>query len=380
MQKELDRSIKEIKYKKGNADQEDVKIVKYKSSPSANPVIVWYKPFTLTVVAGGNSGISKVEYSVNNGTTQITTSNKTVDIKYSDKITWKAYTQDGYDFVVNNKIVSGSTTGTIEKVESDCSISPKAVKWYIVSNNTPQGSVRGTYLIDITRTSSKYTGIATVISWGSTHIYEGDKLKFNVYVSSLSNYGHYYLIDNTNYTQLGVTPTYKYQNTNSSRNGWTDSNSESDSTGMKSKIEFTKEVGADNVVIAIGDKAVVWREHSYSEEDNIKTPELRKKGSVDLELLQIDRFRNVVAHYPMIAVKLNGALCLEQYSTGQDFSQILTSLSKSANITYAGISGDAKVYHDSTKGVSVITLTVTDAAGAYDFFARIWSVSLPEMQ
>lgn len=373
MQTELNRNIKEIKY-----NTEDVKIVQYKSSPTKTPVIVWYKPFTLTIVAGGSSGISKVEYKVNNGTTQTTTSNKTVDIKYSDKITWKAYTQNGYDFVIKGTIVSNSTTGTVDKVEGDCTISPETVKWYILKNIRPEGVSNNYWMADIKR-KSKYGGVSSSVS-GSSHIYKDDTLTVSGYISSPSYYGHYYLVDNTNYSKLGATPTYQYQNTNQDRNSWADSYSESDSTGMKSKVDFTTTVGEGDVKISIGTKEVVWREHSYSEEDNIKTPELRKKGSVDLELLQIDRFKNVVVHYPMTSVKLNGALCLEQYSTGQDFSQILTSLSKSANITYAGISGDAKVYHDSTKGVSVITLIVTDAAGAYDFFARIWSVSLPEMQ
>lgn len=89
-----------------------------------------------------------------------------------------------------------------------------------------------------------------------------------------------------------------------------------------------------------------------------------------------------LAYYPASAIRINGCICLQKDGTNSEFANLPLTTTKTANLKYAGISGKASMGNQGPASGNSGTaqrqwLSVSNKAGSYKFYIRIWGLSIP---
>lgn len=358
---------------------------------------------TLTKNIGGSAtkAYYKVTLSVTNGTV---IDGATTTIQYGNSITYKAKGNSKYYYV--NKTTGGyGDSGYSTSYTPTSSVLPvdggaTEATAVAVSHTVGSCTAYKTYTIKTTKTScNAYTYVKSAHALGQTSytskstsgssytVYETDSFYSYAYATSMGGYK----ISTYTCTNNGITvspSSYQYLTVtgSGSSTSWTTTTSSTASTGIKYRANIgtssaPKTVNG-NVVITYKGTALTYTYYGYN--SNIYSTQINS-GTTYVNIYDSSKVSTApprLAYYPASAIRINGCICLQKDGTNSGFSDHPLTTTKTANLTYLSISGSATMGNQGpASGNSGAAqrqyLSVSDKAGAYKFYIRIWGISIP---
>lgn len=371
------------------------------TTPATSPTAS-NKPTAKKSIGGSvTAAFYKVTLSVTNGTV---IEGATTTIQYGNSISYTAKGNSKYYYV--NKTTGGygdsgystsyTPTSSILPADGATTIAGAVAFSYTVGACTAYK----TYTIKTTTTScNAYTYIKSAHALGQTSftsksasgtsytVYETDSFYTYGYAT---NMGGYKITAHT-CTNNGATvsPTsYRYLTVtgSGSSTSWTTTTSSTASTGIKYRADIGTETAPKtvngNVVISYTGAALSYTYYGYN--SNIYSSKITSGTTYvnvyDSSLVSTAPPR--LAYYPASAIKIDGCICLQKDGTNSGFSSHPLTTAKTATLTYLAISGTASMGNQGpASGNSGAEqrqyLSVSDTAGAYKFYIRIWGISIP---
>lgn len=344
----------------------------------------------------------KVTLTVTNG--RVTQGAATI-IQYGNAISYTAKGNSKYYYV--NKTTGGygdrGYTTTYTPTSSVLPADGGATSATAVAFTYNVGSCTAykTYTIKTTRKSCEgYTFVQSTHALGegsytsksdSGHtytVYETDSFYSYAYASNAM--GNYKLTAHS-CTNNGVTvlPShYQYLTVSGSgsNTSWTTTTSSTASTGIKHRVDFgtgnAPETVTGNVVISYTAAKLTYTYYPYN--SNIYSSKINY-GTTYVNVYDRNKVSTVpprLAYYPASAIRINGCICLQKDGTNSEFANLPLTTIKTANLKYGGISGTAKMGNQGPASGNSGTaqrqwLSVSDKAGSYKFYIRIWGLSIP---
>lgn len=374
----------------------------FSSTTPATSTTASNKP-TATKSIGGSIAAAyyKVTLTVTNGTV---TSGATTTIQYGNSISYTAKGNSKYYYV--NKTTGGygdsgySTTYTPTSSILPANGSANAATAVEVSHNVGSCTAYKTYTIKTTKTNCN----------GDTYIKSAHALG-ETWFNSKSDSGRSYTVYETDVfytygvaTDKGASKLTEILCTNNdkiiaatnleyltvggsgSNTYWTTTTSSTASTGMKHRADFGSSTSPmtvnGNVVITYTGTALKYKYYGYN--SNIYSSKINS-GTTYVNVYDRNKVSTVpprLAYYPASAIRINGCICLQKDGTNSEFANQPLTSKKTANLKYAGISGTASMGNQGPASGNSGTaqrqwLSVSDKAGSYKFYIRIWGLSIP---
>lgn len=372
------------------------------TTPATSPTVSNIPTATKNIGGTAAAAYYKVTLTVTNGTV---TRGATTTIQYGSAISYRAKGNSKYYYV--NKTTGGyGDTGYTTTYTPTSSVLPAdggATSATAVAFTYNVGSCTAykTYTIKTTRKSCEgYTFVQSTHALGegsytsksdSGHtytVYETDS--FHSYAYASNAMGNYKLTAHS-CTNNGVTvlpSRYQYLTVTGSGNNtsWTTTTSYTNSTGIKHRVDFglsnAPETVTGNVVISYTAVKLTYTYYPYN--SNIYSSKINF-GTTYVNVYDSSKVSTApprLAYYPASAIRINGCICLQNDSTNTEFADLPLTTIKTANLKYGGISGTAKMGNQGpASGNSGAAqrqwLSVSNKAGSYKFYIRIWGLSIP---
>lgn len=371
------------------------------TTPAASPTAS-NKP-TATKSIGGNVGAAyyKVTLTVTNGTV---VSGATTTIRYGSKISYTAKGNRGYYY--GNKIGGGyGDGGVLMTYTPTSSVLPAdggatqatAIE---VSHNVGSCTAYKTYTLKTTATGSciwgtyvksthalGQTSFASITSSGTSYtVYETDVFYSFGRATSADHKLTEYRCKNNNVTESYTELQFLTVGGSGTNTYWTTTTLFPKSTGIPYRADFgisnSPMAVEGNVDISYKGAALTYtyypyKSNMYSNKINSGTTTffVYDKNNVSTVPPRLD-------YYPASAIRINGCICLQNDSTNTEFANLPLTTTKTANLKYGGISGTAQMGNQGPRVGSYGTeqcqwLSVSDKAGSYKFYIRIWGISIP---
>lgn len=362
------------------------------------------KPTAIKSIGGtASAAYYKVTLSVTNGTV---TSGATTTIRYGSAISYAAKGNSKYYYV--NKTTGGygdsgySTTYTPTSSILPADGGATEATAVAVSHTVGSCTAYKTYTVKISVTGScyGYTYIKSAHALGETSFtrkatssnlsytaYETDVFYSQGHSSNLNKYK----LTQYNCTNNGVTvsPTnYLYLTVKGSGNNtsWDTTTSSTASTGIKFEADFgsssSPKTVNGNVVISYAGAEFSYTYYPYN--SNIYSSKINS-GTTYVNIYDRSKVSTEpprLAYYPASAIRIEGCICLQSDSTNTAFSNHPLTTVKTANLKHGLISGTASMGNQGpASGNSGAAqrqyLSVSNKAGSYKFYIRIWGLSIP---
>lgn len=357
---------------------------------------------TATKSIGGSAAAAyyKVTLTVKNGTV---ISGATTTIRYGNSISYTAKGNSSYYYV--NKTTGGygdsgySTTYTPTSSILPADGGATSATAVAVSHNVGACTAYKTYTLKTTATSCTWdTYVKSVHALGQTSfvsktssgtsytVYETDYFYSFARASSMG--GH--KLTQTAGTNSGrlMFPTWKFLTVggSGSHTYWDTTTSIPNSTGIAYEGHFGT---SDSPKTVNGDVDIVYEGTTltytyYPYNSNIYSSEINS-GTTYVNIYDRNKVSEEIPnleYYPASAIRINGCIALQKDGTNSEFrDQPLTS-KKTAKLKYGGISGTASMGNQGPASGNSGTaqrqwLSVSDKAGSYKFYIRIWGLSIP---
>ena len=370
------------------------------TTPATSPTASNKPTATRNIGGTATAAYYKVTLSVTNGTV---TSGATTTIRYGNAISYTAKGNSTYYYV--NKTTGGyGDSGYSTTYKPTSSVLPAdggateatAVE---VSHNVGSCTAYKTYTIKTTKTDcSAFTYVQSPHALGriqftskapgtSYIVYETDAFYSYAYAMSMGGYKiATYSCLNRN---VALSPTsYQYLTVtgSGSNTSWTTTTSSTASTGIKYRVNYgssssPKTINGD-VIISYTGAALTYtyypyKSNMYSNKINSGTTTffVYDKNNVSTVPPRLD-------YYPASAIRINGCICLQKDGTNTEFSNQPLTSPKTAKLKYGGISGTASMGNQGPRVGNYGTeqcqyLSVSQKAGLYKFYVRIWGLSIP---
>lgn len=367
------------------------------TSPTASNI-----PTAIKNIGGSVRGAYyKVTLSVTNGTV---TKGATTTIQYGNSISYTAKGNSKYYYV--NKTTGGygdsgySTTYTPTSSILPADGSANANTAVEVSHNVGSCTAYKTYTIKTTITGCKgETWVKSAHALGETSfrskstsetsytVYETDV--FYSYAYAMSTGGHKLTqISCMNNDKLIAATNFEYLTVGGSGSNthWTTTTSSTASTGIKRRVDFGSSSSPitvnGNVGIAYAGAALQYKYYGYN--SNIYSSKINS-GTTYVNVYDRNKVSKEIprlAYYPASAIRINGCICLQKDGTNSEFADQPLTSKKTANLKYAEISGTASMGNQGPASGNSGTaqrqwLSVSNKAGSYKFYVRIWGLSIP---
>lgn len=371
------------------------------TTPATSPTASNKPTATKSIGGSTKAAYYKVTLSVTNGTV---IDGATTTIQYGNSITYKAKGNSKYYYV--NKTTGGygdsgySTTytpsssilpadgGAVAATAVACSYtvgSCTAYKTYTIktTKTTCNGNtyVKSAHALGETSFTSKST------SDSSYTVYETDSFYSYCYAYNMGGYkitahtckNNGVTVSPSSYQYLTVTGS-------GSNTSWTTTTSSTASTGIKYRANIgtssSPKTVNGNVVISYTGAELTYTYYGYN--SNIYSTQINS-GTTYVNIYDSSKVSTApprLAYYPASAIRINGCICLQKDGTNSGFSDHPLTTTKTANLTYLSISGSASMGNQGpASGNSGAAqrqyLSVSNKAGAYKFYIRIWGISIP---
>lgn len=360
------------------------------------------KPTAIKSIGGtASAAYYKVTLSVTNGTV---TSGATTTIRYGSAISYAAKGNSKYYYV--NKTTGGygdsgySTTYTPTSNILPADGGATEATAVAVSHTVGSCTAYRTYTLETTTTGSLSwnTYVKSVHALGETSfvsrrtsgtsytVYETDV--FYSYGNATST-GHKLIefrCKNNNVIQSDTELLYLTVGGSGSNTYWTTTTSSTASTG----IIYRANLGSSsspmtvngNVVITYKEAALKYTYYGYN--SNIYSSKINS-GTTYVNIYDSSKVYTApprLAYYPASAIRIEGCICLQSDSTNTAFSNHPLTTVKTANLKHGLISGTASMGNQGpASGNSGAAqrqyLSVSNKAGSYKFYIRIWGLSIP---
>lgn len=358
---------------------------------------------TATKSIGGSAGAAyyKVTLSVTNGRV---ISGATTTIQYGSAISYIAKGNSKYYY--GNKIGGGYGDGgvsmTYTPTSSDLPADGGATEATAVAVSHTVGSCTAykTYTIKTTATGSCVwnTYVRSIHALGETSftskatsgtsytVYETDVFYSFGRATSADHKLTEYRCKNNNVTESYTELQFLTVGGSGNNTYWTTTTLFPKSTGIPYRADFgisnSPMAVEGNVDISYKGAALTYtyypyKSNMYSNKINSGTTTffVYDKNNVSTVPPRLD-------YYPASAIRINGCICLQNDSTNTEFADLPLTTTKTANLKYGGISGTAQMGNQGPRVGSYGTeqcqwLSVSEKAGLYKFYVRIWGISIP---
>lgn len=376
------------------------------TTPATSPTASNIPTATKSIGGSAAAAYYKVTLTVKNGTV---ISGATTTIRYGNSISYTAKGNSSYYYV--NKTTGGygdsgySTTYTPTSSVLPADGGATEATAVAVSHNVGSCTAYKMCTLKTTKTGACYafTYVMSVHALGQTTfvskpsgssytVYETDYFySYGIASASetLSDIGQYKVLHYrcTNNDKI-VWPKLTYLTVGGSGNNtrWVETDSVLDSTGIVSKVNFGSSSSYDivngNVDISYEGAALTYTYYPYN--SNIYSSKINS-GTTYVNIYDRNKVSEEIpnlAYYPAKAIRINGCIALQKDGTNSEFrDQPLTS-KKTANLKYGGISGTASMGNQGPASGNSGTaqrqwLSVSNKAGSYKFYVRIWGLSIP---
>lgn len=371
------------------------------TTPATSPTASNKPTATKSIGGTATAAYYTVTLTVTNGTV---VSGATTTIQYGDSITYKAKGNSKYYYV--NKTTGGygdsgySTTYTPSSSILPADGGATEATAVAFSYNVGGCTAYKTYTIKTTKTScNAYTYVKSAHALGQTSftskstsgssytVYETDSFYTYGYATNMGGYK----ITTHTCTNNGVTVSpsgYEYLTVTGSgtNTSWTTTTSSVTSTGIKYRANIGSSTSPKtvngNVVITYAGAALTYTYYGYT--SNIYSTGIQS-GTTYVNIYDSSKVSTApprLAYYPASAIRINGCICLQNDNTNSGFSDHPLTTAKTATLKYLSISGTASMGNQGpASGNSGAAqrqyLSVSDTAGAYKFYVRIWGLSIP---
>lgn len=372
------------------------------TTPAASPTASNKPTATKSIGGSVSAAYYKVTLTVTNGTV---TRGATTTIQYGSAISYRAKGNSKYYYV--NKTTGGyGDTGYTTTYTPTSSVLPAdggATSATAVAFTYNVGSCTAykTYTIKTTRKSCEgYTFVKSTHALGegsytsksdSGHtytVYETDS--FHSYAYASNAMGNYKLTAHS-CTNNGVTvlpSRYQYLTVSGSgsNTSWTTTTSSTASTGIKHRVDFgvsdAPETVTGNIVISYTAAKLTYTYYPYK--SNIYSSRINS-GTTTFFVYAESNMSTVpprLAYYPASAIRINGCICLHEDGNNSEFANLPLTTTKEVTLKHAGITGKASMGNrgpsSGNSGASQCQyLSVSKKAGLYEFYVRIWGISIP---
>lgn len=370
------------------------------TTPAASPTASNIPTATKSI--GGTTGAAyyKVTLTVTNGTV---TSGATTTIQYGSAISYTAKGNSKYYYI--NKTTGGygdsgySTTYTPTSSVLPADGGATEATAVAVSHTAGSCTAYKTYTIKTTITGygncetwgksahalGQTSFSAKSISGSSNTIYETDVFYSTASVANGYKIAGYICTNNG----ILVAPTsYKYHTVGGSGNRtyWTKTTSFEASTGIKSAVfigNSTSPITVNgNVIILYKVAELTYKYYPYN--SNIYSSRINS-GTTYVNIYDSSKVSTAppkLAYYPASDIRINGCICLHEDGENSEFSDLPLTTTKTVNLKHAGISGTASMGNQGPASgnsgeAQLQYLSVSNKAGAYKFYIRIWGLSIP---
>lgn len=371
------------------------------TTPAASPTASNIPTATKSI--GGTTGAAyyKVTLSVRGGTV---ISGATTTIRYGNAISYTAKGNSGYYYI-------DKTTGGYGDSGYSTTYTPTSSILPADGGATEASAVAVSYTVDSCTAYKTYTIKTTITGYcrgttfvKSVHALGETKFKsqstsgtsYTVYetdyfysYAEAKNMGQYKLTSDscTNNGKI-VWPKWTFLTVGGSGNStrWTTTTSLVDSTQIIHRADFgtsdSPKTVNGNVDIEYEGAQLTYTYYPYN--SNIYSSRINS-GTTYVNVYDRSKVSEEIpylAYYPASAIRINGCICLQNDSTNSEFSNHSLWTEKTANLSYAGISGTAKMGNQGpASGNSGEAqrqyLSVSKKAGSYKFYIRIWGISVP---
>ena len=371
------------------------------TTPAASPTASNIPTATKSIGGTASAAYYKVTLTVTNGTV---TSGATTTIRYGDSISYTAKGNSKYYYV--NKTTGGygdsgysttyTPTSSILPADGGATSATAVAFTYNVGSCTAYKA----YTIKTTATScDAYTYVKSVHALGETSfksksnsgssytVYETDS--FYSYGVTKDLGGHKITAHTCTNNGVSVSPSsYEYLTVagSGSRTYWAATTSSTASTGIKYRAYFglsnSPHTVNGNVVISYTGDILIYRYYPYH--STIYSSKINS-GTTYVNIYDSSVVSTApprLAYYPAEAIRITGSICLQKDDTNTGFSSHPLTTEKIANLKYIGFSGTASMGNQGPASGNSGTaqrqyLSVSQKAGAYKFYIKIWGISIP---
>lgn len=370
------------------------------TTPAASPTASNIPTATKSIGGSAAAAYYKVTLTVTNGTV---ISGATTTIQYGNSISYTAKGNSTYYYV--NKTTGGygdsgySTTYTPTSSVLPADGGATEATAVAVSHTVGSCTAYKAYTIKTTKTDcSAFTHVQSPHALGkmqftstapgtSYTVYETDT--FYSYAYAMSIGGHKiatYFCENNGQRLIPNSGQYLTVTGSGNNTSWTTTTSYTNSTEIVYRIDFGSSSSPrtinGNVVISYTGAALQYKYYGYN--SNIYSSRINS-GTTYVNVYDSSKVPTApprLAYYPASAIRINGCICLHNDDTNSEFSDLPLTSTKNVTLEHAGITGKASMGNQGpASGNSGAAqrqwLSVSKKPGAYEFYIRIWGLSIP---
>lgn len=369
------------------------------TTPAASPTAS-NKPTAKKGIGGSvTAAYYKVTLTVTNG---MVTQGAATIIQYGNAISYTAKGNSKYYYV-------DKTTGGYGDRGYTTTYTPTSSVLPADGGATSATAVAFTYNVGSCTAYKKYTIKTTITGYGNCETWVKSAHALGRSFSSMSTSGKSNTIYETDvfYSTASVANGYKITEYKCTNNGatvsptsyeyhtvggsgdrtyWDTTTSPTASTGIKSAVfigNSTSPITVNGNVI-ISYKVAEWTYTYYPYNSNIYSSKINY-GTTYVNIYDRNKVSKVpprLAYYPASDIRINGCICLQKDGTNSEFRDLPLTRTKEVTLKYDGISGTAKMGNQGPERGNSGTaqrqwLSVSDKAGSYKFYIRIWGLSIP---